>query len=244
MGQSGEAGVLFHEAEQMHAHFQPKYPLLYALQGFRYCDLLLAVPERRAWQQTLADKRAQNSNKSLTKALRVVSRRAARTLKWIEDRDHGLLDLALTHFTLSRIALYEAVLSPIGLRPATENSKLNSMFENVVNRLRHAGIVDHLPRSLLNRAWMRFLTGLRTGPQSVQEDLDEAWEIAERGPMRLHMADIHLYRARLFFRETEYPWESPEADLKAARKLIEQCGYWRRKEELKDAERVILKKSV
>lgn len=28
--------------------------------------------------------------------------------------------------------------------------------------------------------------------------LDEAWEIAERGSMRLHMADIHLYRARLF----------------------------------------------
>jgi hypothetical protein len=77
-----------------------------------------------------------------------------------------------------------------------------------------------------------------------KEDLDEAWEIAERGPMRLFMADIHLYRARLFFRETEYPWESPQADLEAARKLIEQCGYWRRKEELEDAERVILKKSA
>ena len=30
-------------------------------------------------------------------------------------------------------------------------------------------------------------------------DLDEAWEIAERGPMPLFLADIHLYRARLFF---------------------------------------------
>lgn len=64
------------------------------------------------------------------------------------------------------------------------------------------------------------------------------------GPMRLHMADIHLYRARLFFREEKYPWESAEVDLKAARKLIEQCGYWRRKEELEDAERVILQRSV
>ena len=27
--------------------------------------------------------------------------------------------------------------------------------------------------------------------------------------MKLYMADIHLYRARLFFREAEYPWESP-----------------------------------
>ena len=64
--------------------------------------------------------------------------------------------------------------------------------------------------------------------------------VAERGPMRLHMADIHLYRARLFFREKEYPWESPEADLAAAEKLINDCGYHRRDEELADAKKAIL----
>jgi hypothetical protein len=52
----------------------------------------------------------------------------------------------------------------------------------------------------------------------------------------LFTADIHLYRARLFHRVTPYPFESPQEDLAAARKLIEQCGYWRRKEELEDAE--------
>ena len=64
--------------------------------------------------------------------------------------------------------------------------------------------------------WLRFLIGAHTGPESAQEDLDEAWEIAERGPMRLLMADIHLYRARLFFREAKYPWESPQKDLEEA----------------------------
>lgn len=34
----------------------------------------------------------------------------------------------------------------------------------------------------------------------------------------------------------KYPLESPQADLAAARKLIEHCGYGRRKEELEDAE--------
>ena len=34
--------------------------------------------------------------------------------------------------------------------------------------------------------------------RGAREDLDEAHEIAERGPMRLHLADIHLHRARLF----------------------------------------------
>ena len=102
--------------------------------------------------------------------------------------------------------------------------------------LRRAGVNDYIVRGLLTHAWLRFLTGARTGPESAQADLDEAWEIAERGPMKLFLADVHLHRARLFFREATYPWESPAADLAAARKLIEQCGYWRRKEELEDAE--------
>src|SRR5207247_7103742 len=104
--------------------------------------------------------------------------------------------------------------------------------------LRGAGVVEFLVRSLLTRAWLRSLTGARTGPGSAQSDLDEAWEIAERGPMPLFLADIHLHRARLFFREKEYPktWISPQADLAEARRLVEKCGYGRRKEELEDAE--------
>src|SRR5205807_5090005 len=103
------------------------------------------------------------------------------------------------------------------------------------------GTTHHIPRGLLIRAWMRFTESDADGAQT---DLDEAWEIAERGPMRLHMADIHLYRARLFHAVKPYPWNKnpdrtergPKDDLDAARKLIEQCGYWRRKEELEDAE--------
>ena len=68
----------------------------------------------------------------------------------------------------------------------------------------------------------------------------------------LSMADIHLHRARLFGRPavgesgsvgrpaTAYPWESPEADLAAAEKLINECGYHRRDEELADAKAAIL----
>ena len=60
--------------------------------------------------------------------------------------------------------------------------------------------------------------------------------------MPLHMADIHLHRARLFFREALYPLVSPQVDLAEARRLIEKHGYWRRKEELEDAEAAILGK--
>lgn len=84
------------------------------------------------------------------------------------------------------------------------------------------------------------MTFTRTGPESAQSDPDEAWEIAERGPMPLFLADIHLHRARLFFRETKYPWISAKHDLAEARRLIFKHGYLRRKEELEDAEAAIL----
>ena len=68
---------------------------------------------------------------------------------------------------------------------------------------------------------MRWLVDDTDGAQS---DLDEAWEIAERGPMSLFLADIHLYRARLFHDLKPYPWKSPQEDLAAARKLIRSAS--------------------
>jgi hypothetical protein len=121
-------------------------------------------------------------------------------------------------------------------------------LDAAVAGLRRAGAVEFLVRGLLTRAWLRFLTGARTGPGSAEEDLNEAWEIAERGSMKLFLADIHLHRARLFFRDPVYPWNlnpdgtprGPKDDLAAARSLIQSCGYGRRLEELEDAGKAIL----
>ena len=243
-GRRAESETRFREAEQMQAERQPNYPLLYSLQGFQYCDLLLAAPERAAWQRMVGLK-TQNLIETSIESCRAVSQRGARTLKWAEAaRGVSLLDTATIHLTLGRAALYEVVLAEGGLPFTTQNSELKTSMDAAVDGLRRAGTQYILPAGLLTRAWQRFLTGARTGPESAQEDLDEAWEIAERGPMRLFMADIHLYRARLFHGVKPYPWardaddnaRGPKDDLAAARKLIEQCEYWRRKEELEDAE--------
>ncbi|WP_295441822.1 hypothetical protein [uncultured Thiodictyon sp.] len=53
-GEREAALARFREAETMQAEFQPQYPLLYSLWGFRYCGLLLAGPERAAWRVWLA----------------------------------------------------------------------------------------------------------------------------------------------------------------------------------------------
>ena len=85
--------------------------------------------------------------------------------------------------------------------------------------------MDHLPRGLLTRAWLRH--SLHDLP-GAQADLAEAQRIAERGGMRLFLADIALTRARLF---------EDKAELAKARALIKECGYGRRLPELEDAER-------
>lgn len=77
---------------------------------------------------------------------------------------------------------------------------------------------------LLTRAWLRFLEDDTDG---CRADLDEAWQIAERGSMRLHMADMLLHQARLF---------RDKAALAEAARLIKQCGYHRRDEELTNAQ--------
>ena len=292
-GRRAEAEARFREAEQMQAERQPDYPLLYSLQGFRYCDLLLTEAERAAWRQgattvlspaaprrsahspvptsrvasTLPEIRAAEEQPTaigmspLFESCRAVSERAAETLQWTEAYSGAsLLDIAVNRLSLARAALYAAVLSsaaPSSLvaTPADAvhfsgvgslRSAPTSHLESAVTGLRHAGQQHYLPYGLLTRAWLRSLTGVRFGPESAKSDLDEAWEVAERGPMPLFMADIHLHRARLFgatkddLESTTYPWQSAAADLAEARRLIVKHGYLRRMEELEDAEAAIL----
>ena len=244
-GRRDEAEARFREAEQMQTEQQPDYPLLYSLQGFQYCDLLFSEVERQAWKTEGELKKEEG-----LALYRTVAERAVQTLKWAEQNNAPLLTIALDHLTLGRAALYAGILESRSHQPepaktspppASEESLRGFTtaameLDHAVSGLRRAGQEDYLPRGLLTRAWLRSLTGARTGSESAQSDLDEAWEIAERGPMPLFLADIHLYRARLFFRDATYPWQSPQHDLAEARRLIFKHGYLRRKEELEDAE--------
>jgi hypothetical protein len=235
-GNLGKAESLFRQAERI----RPKHlmrsvdPNLMMFCDFRIFEWLLAEMEKAAWRIQLG----LHPENSRLEALAEVSQRATETLKAAEDNNLHL-DAAFDHLILGRSRLYEAVVTSL---PLLSDSGLRESVESAMTQLRRYGTHDHLPRAFLTRAWLRFLAEARSGPESAQADLDEAWEIAERGPMKLHMADIHLHRARLFFREAQYPWDSPEADLAAAEKLINECGYHRRDEELADAKAAILSK--
>ncbi len=223
-GRCADALALFREAEAMQAKRQPENPLLYSYPGFWYCDLLLAEPEYAAWLCFLQPETKNLKVETAVGACREVEQRAVQTIK-IAERNNWLLHIGLDHLTLGRAALYRAILEQL----ETQSSKLGTErarahLTAAVDGLRRAGTTHHIPCGLLSRAWLGFLEGDADGTRS---DLDEAWEIAERGPMRRHMADVHLHRARLF---------RDKKSLAEAAELIRQCGYWRRNEELADAE--------
>ena len=235
-GRREDAQAHFREAEKQQVVHQRQYPLLYSLWRFRYCDLLLADPERGAWQMVL-NLKSQIQCLKLESVCRKVEQRAAQTLKCAAGaRGVSLLDIALDHLTLGRVALYRALLTDSMTERGETLKVARKKCTAAVDGLRRAGTSHHIPRGLLCRAKLRFVEGDANGARA---DLDEAWQITERGSMRLHRADVHLHRARLFHGVTPYPWKSPKDDLAAARKLIEECGYHRRDEELADAEKAL-----
>jgi hypothetical protein len=247
-GQQQLATKLFCDAEAMQAEWQPYYPLLYSVQGFRYCDVLLAAPELGAWQCSsqgcaapsrfasvadtpqppvsvaLSANNTAGAPDGLLQTCHSVRQRATQTLDWWMNHftNASLLDIALDHLTLGRAALFVAMLADTAIAPCQAELQL------AVDGLRQSGYMDDLPRALLSRAWLLAHTRHHIGSASAQADLDEAWDIAERGPMPLFLADIHLYRAALFHHITPYPWQSAAYDLAEARRLIETHGYLRR----------------
>ncbi len=122
-GRRPEAEALFREAEELQKQRQPKYPLLYSLQGFRYCDLLLDQGKYREVQD-----------------------RTGQTLEWARS-DKSLIGIALHHLSLGRAHLLQSQRHGAGdLTPAVAH------LDQAVEFLRKSGEQDFLPRGLLARA--------------------------------------------------------------------------------------------
>ncbi len=250
-GQNEEARVQFEEAETLQREWDARHPLLYSIRGFQYCELLLGSAERAAWRSVLEsaslseapmdlglppgpdllrNETEKGDQPSHPEVLEMVVKRTDQTLS-LATSQNWLLDIGLDHLTLGRASLFQNLLDPRGARIVSMESRAH--LEEAVCSLRESGSIDNLPRGLLTRAWLLTMLGQIS---EAQADLDEAQHIAERGPMPLHLTDVHLHRARLFFRDN---LAAARGDLKQARALIEKCGYLRRMPELEDAEKVI-----
>jgi tetratricopeptide (TPR) repeat protein len=212
-GRQPEAAVAFREAEEMQKEMQPEYTLLYSLQGFQYCDLLLGQGEYRE-----------------------VQNRARQTLEWVTPQN-WLLDIALDHLSQGRAHLLqvqqEGSRDPsTGLR--TGFSQAAAHLNQALDGLRQAGWQDYLTRGLLARAELRRVTG---SLDRARADLEEALSIATRGGMRLHEADCHLEYARLHLACGDK--EKARQSLAQAKEMIKEMGYHRRDGEVAELEKMV-----
>lgn len=163
-----------------------------------------------------------------------------------------LIDIGLDTVTMARASLYLTLSGSESQRARTRQDAAKA-----VERLRYAGAALFVPDGLLVRAEVSRAIG---DWQTAVEDLDEVLEIAEPGPMRLHMADAALERTRLCLAridadaplnhhfddipEPTKPGPEEAAKLLAeakdqaqiARKLIDECGYGRRSQAIADLE--------
>jgi tetratricopeptide (TPR) repeat protein len=269
--------TLFAEAEKMQGESQPDYTLLYSLRGYQYCDLLLATAERAAWQRSVGFQPVGSPGASPGESggkmphepavetaapfsdLDAIERRAAQTREWVTAAASGsLFSIALDHLAMGRVHLLRAILQDAKVEASNpELLQAREYLDTALATLRQSNISHSMPGALLPRAWLHALVGQW---DAARQRLDEAFALATRGGnaqngwrggMRLILADILLYRARLFGRtrnETErmnrasqppaeYPWpgRTPARDLAEATALITACGYHRRDEELADA---------
>jgi len=262
-GRLEEAQDAFREAEAMQKERQSQYPLLYSLQGYQYCDLLLTRSGFGLWlldgrRPTTSDVRwtilARNADATATattldeaiELCRDVQKRATQMLEWYKSAGEAwLLDIALDHLSLGRALLLEHCLTG-------EASSLTSATEHLnaaVDGLRKAGTQDHLPRGLLARAALRRVIG---DPSGAAHDLAEVQESAERSGMRLFQVDALIEEACQQMAKANTGSNSnettpPTADWKAkanecvakAKALIEETGYHRRDPEIKYLEQIL-----
>jgi hypothetical protein len=203
------------------------------------------------------------NRKSLLAACTEAQRRATQTLEWANSVPNAsLLDVALNHLTLARAHLYHAVLeadfpADSALQPAATE------LDHALRGLRQANMLDDLPKALLTAALLDAVRGEAFLPSALAH-LAEAQQIAERGPMPLYLADVHLHRARILMlceptalaagvsgddSDPARPAASAVGsqdtrtfivgELAKARQLIEKHHYGRRAEELADAEHLV-----
>lgn len=248
-GRAKEARARLEEAEALRRakHLDS---LSYGLQSFQAFDLLMADLERAAWRAVLecADPTqfmARDSQRQscvdemhlerdgvsrFFEVLRDIEQRTVSALAWVTEKG-WLLPIAFNELTLGRSKLYRALLEPSAFD--IRSSELLAHIEAAVHGLREANVQHHLISALLTRAWLR--KALRQTAEALA-DLAEAQQISELGPMPLFLADVHLHRARLFFRDY---LDTARAEMTMARLLIEKHGYLCRIEELQDAEKAI-----
>lgn len=206
-GREEKALQLFLEAEIIQWQRQPSFPSLSGLQGYQYCDLLLARGK-----------------------VGEVLRRAEQSLEWAKQSLGGLLSIGLDHLSLGR-----AHAARLAAGHRTEVVPAREQLNQAVTSLRESGRQDYLPLGLIHRAALfRQLHEYPSAARDLDEVLliasrghmclHETDAHLERSRLLLAKNDVQAARhelalAQTLIQATGYARREPEAAL-----LAQQLG--------------------
>src|SRR5262249_55263993 len=141
-------------AERVQAEREPQYGLLYALQGFRYCDWLLAPAERATWRVLLGRTFPPTEPGEHAGVCGGVQRRGDTMFAGRIPND-SLLDIGVEHLTLARVGLYRVIMLGRHVLPGLNSSHVAA----ALTHLRRANDFMYLPQGLLTAALYHFVRG-------------------------------------------------------------------------------------
>ncbi|KAF0106510.1 MAG: SEFIR domain-containing protein [Anaerolineaceae bacterium] len=218
-GQLVEAEAAFREAEEMQKKNQPELPLLYSVQGFRYCDLLLSQGKAQE-----------------------VARHSEKMFEWRQSGD-SLLAIALDNLSLGR-----ALSQTSEVLETSEVSQAITYLNRAVDGLRQAGQQTELPRGLLARAEYYRVTGaLEKCQRDLDEAFGVASRggmglyLADchLGFARLKvskLASLKVEGANLQTLQPANLQTEIREHVRIAKKMIDEMGYHRRDGEVEELE--------
>ncbi len=212
-GRLAEAEAAFREAEEMQKKNQPEFLLLYSVQGYHYCDLLLSQGKHAE-----------------------VLRRASQTLEWAKQYNLQLLTLALDNLSLGRSHLLQSQ-----HEPNHSFAEAGTYLNRAVDGLRESGNQDDVPRGLLARTEYYRITGtLDKAKRDLDEAFSIATRggmglyLAD---CHLEYARLALATPTLHPPPSltgEGRGEGAREHLAIAKKMIDEMGYHRRDKEVRE----------
>jgi tetratricopeptide (TPR) repeat protein len=149
--------------------------------------------------------------------------RAEQTLEWVAQAG-WLLDIAMDELTLGCAYLLQTQ-----EEGGTDFTQAANYLDLAMAGLQRAESQHHLPRGLLARA---ALFRLKKEFSNAWKDLNEVSRIAQRGKMKLFMADYYLEASRLFVAEGNRTGAREHVGI--AKNMINRMGYHRRDKEVKE----------
>lgn len=157
-----------------------------------------------------------------------VLERARQTLEWVKLNEVDILSGALDMLSIGR------ALMGLANRGGGDWDEADEWLNKAVDELRESGNQDEIPRGLLARGAMY---RCRRMFDEAWRDMEEVFEIAERGGMKLFLVDYNLEAGRVCVAEGDK--KGAKEFYEAAKSLVEETGYHRR-----DGEVLMLEESL